>query len=263
MSQNYPVVLCFSGHDPSGGAGIQADIETLVSHHCHCASVITALTEQDSSNVKKVLPQKAADIISQAQTLLDDMSVAVIKIGLIAHQDTALAIAKILQQYPDIPVIFDPVLAAGGGKLLSDSALIEVIKEALLPKVTVLTPNMNEARLLTDCDDRQKCGLKLRDMGCDYVLITGADENKQSTIVNNQLFYQQQQQGFDWERLMHSYHGSGCTLASSIAALMAQGLDSLVAITEAQDYAWNSLQNAYKVGQGQHNPQRLFWMETS
>jgi len=263
MSQNYPVVLCFSGHDPSGGAGIQADIETLVSHHCHCASVITALTEQDSSNVKKVLPQKADDIISQAQTVLDDMPVAVIKIGLIAHQDTALAIATILEQYPDIPVVFDPVLAAGGGAILSNHSLIKVIKESLLAKISVLTPNMKEAHLLTGCDNRQQSGLRLRDAGCDYVLITGADEDKHSKVVNNQLFYEQQQQGFDWERLPHSYHGSGCTLASSIAALMAQGLDPLLAITEAQDYAWNSLQNAYKVGQGQHNPQRLFWMEAS
>ena len=92
MSKNYPVVLSFSGHDPSGGAGIQADIETLASHHCHCASVITALTEQDSNNVKKLLPQSPENIISQATTLFDDMAIMAIKIGLLGHSETAQAI---------------------------------------------------------------------------------------------------------------------------------------------------------------------------
>lgn len=257
---NHPVVLSFSGHDPSGGAGIQADIETLVSHQCHACSVITALTEQDSRNVKKLIPQKPQDILDQAHTVLNDFQVKAIKIGLIGHHETALAIQSILLEHPGIPVILDPVLAAGGGTSLANEQLINSIIEYLLPCTTVLTPNSDEARILARQNDLTDCGRSLLDTGCDYVLITGTHE--QSTAVNNQLFQTNgKSEIFSWDRLPDNYHGSGCTLASSIAGLIAQGLDPFIAITEAQEYTWNSLQAAYLPGNGQHFPNRLFWME--
>ncbi len=262
MSNSYPVVLCFSGHDPSGGAGVQADIETLTSHHCHCVSVITALTEQDSRNVKKMLPQQPENIISQANTLFDDMPIAAIKIGLIGHYETAQAIHSILQQHPNIPVVLDPVLAAGGGTPLANTQLLAAMNELLLPCTTILTPNSEEAKQLTGLTDLDACGLALLEQGCDYVLITGSHEP--TPQVKNRLFHQQAMiEEFSWARLPHSYHGSGCTLASSIAGLLAQGLDAFSAITEAQDYSWNALDAAYKVGKGQHNPNRFFWVEAS
>lgn len=261
MSKDYPVVLCFSGHDPSGGAGVQADIETLTSHHCHCVSVITALTEQDSRNVKKMLPQTPENIISQAHTLFEDMAIDAIKIGLVGHHETAQAIASILQQHPNIPVVFDPVLAAGGGTPLANAQLLEAMKEFLLPHTTILTPNSMEARQLSGLDGLDGSGLALLEKGCDYVLITGSHET--TAAVKNCLYHQQQMiEEFSWERLPHSYHGSGCTLASSIAGLLAQGLDAFSAVAEAQDYTWNALDAAYKIGKGQHNPSRFFWVET-
>lgn len=260
MSKNYPVVLCFSGHDPSGGAGLQADIETLASHHCHCVSVITALTEQDSQNVKKILPQTPENIISQANTLFDDMPIEVIKIGLIGHHETAQAIHSILQQHPEIPVVFDPVLAAGGGAPLADAQLIAAINELLLPGTTILTPNSIEARQLTKQQEIDECGLALLAKGCRYVLITGSHEPV--PLVKNRLYHQQRRiETYNWDRLPANYHGSGCTLASSIAGLLAQGLEPVTAISEAQDYTWNSLQSAYQVGKGQYNPHRFFWVE--
>ena len=255
-----PVVLCFSGHDPSGGAGIQADIETIVSHQCHAASVITALTEQNTSNVKEMLPQAAAAIISQARTILEDLPIKAIKIGLIGHEETARAISTILCEYPTIPVILDPVLAAGGGAVLSNDALIETIVEHLLPRTTILTPNSIEARQLAQTDDLSLSGIKLLEFGCEYVLITGAHE--QSDVVSNQLFHKNTCiETYTWDRLPHSYHGSGCTLAASIAALMAHNLKVETCIQEAQEYTWNSLQAAYQPGRGQHIPNRLFWMQ--
>ncbi len=260
MKKNRPVVLSFSGHDPSGGAGIQADIETLISHQCHPCSVITALTEQDSHNVKKLIPQQPQDIIDQAQTVLNDFRVDAIKIGLIGDQQTAIAIHSILIENPHVPVILDPVLAAGGGTSLSTEQLIETIIEKLLPLTTVLTPNSEEARKLSKLSDLNDCGQQLLKKGCDAVLITGAHE--QSTTVNNQLFQANgQSETFSWERLQHSYHGSGCTLACAVCALMAHGLDIFTAIAEAQEYTWNALAQAYHPGQGQFNPNRLFWME--
>jgi hydroxymethylpyrimidine/phosphomethylpyrimidine kinase len=259
MSRNRPVVLCFSGHDPSGGAGVQADIEAIIGHQCHAASVITALTEQDSRNVKKLIPQQPADIFSQAQTLLADFKVAAFKIGLIGDAGVAEAIAQILRQYPAIPVILDPVLAAGGGTELTSQQLIDVIVEQLLPLTTLLTPNSEEARRLSRQSDLGDCGRFLQSKGAEYVLITGTHES--SELVHNRLYMPDDlDETFNWERLPHSYHGSGCTLASASAALLAQGLDVFTAVSEAQEFTWQSLAAAYRPGQGQYNPDRLFWV---
>jgi hydroxymethylpyrimidine/phosphomethylpyrimidine kinase len=260
MSSNRPVVLSFSGHDPCGGAGVQADIETLVSHQCHSVSVITALTEQDTRNVKKLIPQSPENIISQANTLLDDLHVNAFKIGLIGHHETAIAIYAILKQHPHIPVILDPVLAAGGGTELSNERLIATIVDLLLPCTTVLTPNSEEARRLAGFDELDECGLELLDQGCEYVMITGTHESTPS--VSNQLFHDGRcWETYTWDRLPASYHGSGCTLATSIAALMAHGLEPVQAVMEAQEYTWNSLNSAYQPGRGQFIPNRFFWME--
>lgn len=260
MRHNRPVVLSFSGHDPSGGAGVQADIETLVSHQCHATSVITALTEQDTHNVKQLIPQHPENIIAQAQTLLNDINVDVFKIGLIGHYDTAIAIHSVLIQYPEIPVVLDPVLAAGGGTDLSSKQLLDAMVNLLLPCTTVLTPNSEEARKLTGLIDLHECGLKLLELGCKTVLITGSHEDTPS--VSNQLFHDGRcWETYTWDRLPASYHGSGCTLATSIAALLAHGIEPIQAVMEAQDYTWNSLNAAYQVGKGQHNPNRFFWMD--
>jgi hydroxymethylpyrimidine/phosphomethylpyrimidine kinase len=260
MSITRPVVLCFSGHDPSGGAGVQADIETLVSQHCHAASVITALTEQDSRNVKKLLPQRPEDVISQAEAVLADMEVKVFKIGLIGHHRTAEAIHAILQQHPHIPVVLDPILAAGGGASVSNPELLDAIVGLLLPRTTVLTPNSQEARKLAGLEDPDECGLALLEKGCRYVLITGAHETTPN--VSNRLYHGGRRiETFHWDRLPASYHGSGCTLAAGIAGLLAQGLTPAQATFEAQEYTWNALNHGYQPGKGQHNPDRLFWME--
>ena len=260
MPNPRPVVLSFSGHDPSGGAGIQADIETCISHQCHPASVITALTEQDTGNVKKLLPQHSEHIISQANTLLADLPVSAFKIGLLGHYETALAVYAILKQHPTIPVVFDPVLAAGGGQDLASERLIATITDLLLPCTTILTPNSDEARRLSGCEVLSECGLALLDKGCAFVLITGTHED--TPTVSNQLFHQGRcLESYSWARLPYSYHGSGCTLAASIAALIAQGLEPVQAMLEAQEYTWNSLNSAYQPGKGQHNPNRFFWLE--
>lgn len=260
MTATRPIVLCFSGHDPSGGAGIQADIETLFSHCCHPASVITCLTEQDSRNVKKLIPQHPDAIISQAETLLADFDVAAIKIGLIGSAAAARAIAHILAQCPGIPVVLDPVLAAGGGTALAGQELIDSLLELLLPLTTIVTPNSEEARRLSGQQELSACARWLQGKGTEYVLVTGTHE--QSENVHNRLFMPDNlSETFNWKRLPHSYHGSGCTLASAIAALLARGLDMFTAVNEAQEFTWQALAAAYQPGHGQHNPNRLFWMD--
>lgn len=255
-----PVVLCFSGHDPSGGAGIQADIETLASLRCHAASVITALTDQDSRNVKCIIPQAPEAVFDQAQTVLADLPVKAIKIGLIGRHETAAAIHDILQSHPDIPVILDPVLAAGGGADLADAELIATINKCLLPQTAVLTPNSDEARKLTGLSALSKAALKLLERGAQHVLITGTHEPEET--VCNRLFHNGRLlETFNWDRLPHSYHGSGCTLAAAIAGAIAHGLDPFSAVLEAQEFTWNALNAGYRPGTGQYLPNRLFWSE--
>ncbi|MGR9036768.1 MAG: bifunctional hydroxymethylpyrimidine kinase/phosphomethylpyrimidine kinase [Gammaproteobacteria bacterium] len=260
MENSHPFVLCLSGHDPSGGAGIQADIETLASHQCRACSVITALTVQDTKNVHSVIPLNPDDFLSQARIVLEDLPVSAVKIGLIADKRIALCIETLLKENPRLPVVLDPVLAAGGGANLADSELLDTLVDKLLPLTTVLTPNSQEARKLTGENDLDRCGLLLLEKGCDYVLITGAHEN--DPIVSNRLFHRgRQTEIFDWDRLPESYHGSGCTLSSSIAALLAQGIETFTAILEAQEYTWNALNAGWRPGKGQHLPNRFFWMK--
>jgi len=187
------------------------------------------------------------------------MPVAAIKIGLLGHVETAQVIAEILLQNPDIPAVLDPVLAAGGGASLSSGGLIRAILE-LLPLCTIVTPNSEEARkLLPDSGSLEQCGIDLSLRDCGYILITGTHE--QTATVCNRLFrHGRCIESFDWNRLPESYHGSGCTLAASIAAMLAQGLDPVNAIQEAQEYTWNSLAAGYRPGKGQYVPNRLYWM---
>ena len=254
-----PTVLCFSGNDPTGGAGIQADIETLASLDCHCIPVITALTAQNTTNLTDLFPVSPEMILAQTEQVLDDIPVLAFKIGLLADDESAKAVADIIIRYPEIPVIFDPVLAAGGGASWLDDALLDVIVNEILPESSIVTPNSLEARILAGgIDDIDSCGYQILDLGASYALITGSHE--QTPVVHNTLYSNEADPvTCTWERLPAMYHGSGCTLASAIAGLLAQGLSMEDACMEAQEFAWNSLAYGVSLGQGQLLPNRFFW----
>lgn len=253
--------MCFSGLDPTGGAGIQADIETVASMGCHCAPVITALTAQDTRDVKSLRPVDPGYLREQAGTVLADMPVAAFKIGLLGSLEVARAVADILEQHQDVPVILDPILRAGGGTSLAEDALIDFMRETLLPRVNVLTPNGPEARrLFPAADGLDACGKALLDAGCEFVLITGTHDNTEE-VINTLYGDGRRMEAFSWPRLPVSYHGSGCTLAAAIAGLLAVERDLFNAIHEAQEYTWAALQAGYRVGRGQWLPNRLFWGE--
>jgi len=266
-----PVVMTLAGNDPSGGAGIAADIETLISLGCHPAPVITALTVQDTHNVQALLPVDPDRVYAQGQVVLEDMPVAAFKVGVIGSADNAAALYRLFAAWPNIPVILDPVLAAGGGTELASTALIEALQTLLLPLTTVLTPNSVEARRLApEADTLEACAMALLARGCRYVLITGGHESEPPTEVINTLYGNNRLlETWRWPRLPHEYHGSGCTLASAIAALLAQGhhpyLEESIcsAIHGAQQYAWRALQAGYRAGGGQWLPNRLFWATTA
>ena len=256
-----PVVLCFSGLDPTGGAGIQADIETITSLGAHPAPTITALTVQDTTSVIRFEAVDSLLLVEQARAVLEDIPIAAIKIGMLANRNIIEAIHSILIDYPDIPVVLDPVLKAGGGGQLMEDDARDALVELLLPQTTVLTPNSNEARALAPtADNLPACAEALLEKGCDYVLITGGHEPTEG-IVNSLYSNHRELEQLDWQRLPHQYHGSGCTLASAIAALLALGLDPLMACSEAQEFTWESLKHARRIGMGQLIPNRLFWTQ--
>jgi len=253
--------MAFSGSDPTGGAGIQADIEAIASMGCHTAPVITCITAQDTQDIKSYLPMDIATITSQARAVLEDMSVKSFKIGMLGSVEAAEAIHTILFDYPQIPVILDPVLATGAGSPLADDNLIEAIRSLLIPLTTVFTPNSIEAKALAqEADTLDACAQELLAMGCDYVLITGTHENSPK-VINTLYGNERLLDSYSWERLPYSYHGSGCTLAASIAGLLGQGVEPLTAILEAQEYTWQSLQHSNRLGMGQLLPNRFFWSQ--
>jgi hydroxymethylpyrimidine/phosphomethylpyrimidine kinase len=256
-----PVVLCLSGHDPTGGAGIQADIETLASMGCHCAPVVTALTVQDTRNVQQVYPVDPVLLLAQARAILDDMPVQAIKVGLTATAELVAAIASLVNDYPDLPLIVDPVLRAGGGGELAEDGVVEAIRTMLIPRTTLLTPNISELlRIAPGSDSVDAAAQQVLDAGCQYILATGADEDESDQQVENRFYGNRRLlESFHWERLDGSFHGSGCTLAASISGLLAQGLEPFSAVHEAQQFTWESLRAGYRLGLGQHLPNRLFW----
>jgi hydroxymethylpyrimidine/phosphomethylpyrimidine kinase len=257
-----PIVLSIAGHDPSGGAGIQADIEAIVSMSCHASTVITAITAQDTHNVYGVYPLPPGHVVEQAQAVLDDLPVDAIKIGLLGSLAIAEAVAVLLERHPDIPVVLDPVLWASGGGQLAETQIVPILCERLLPQTTILTPNIHEARQLAQTEDLDACGYHLRELGCEYVLITGGDDV--TPLVENHLYGPEDLTSVEtWPRFEGSYHGSGCTLSAAIAGLLAQGHPPLVAIQQAQQYTWEAIQAGYRPGKGQLIPSRLFWAEGS
>ncbi|MCK6390250.1 MAG: hydroxymethylpyrimidine/phosphomethylpyrimidine kinase [Azonexus sp.] len=259
-----PQVLIFAASDPTSGAGIQADILTLASLGCHPLTAITALTVQDTSGVLQLQPVAAEFLEQQARTILEDMPVAAFKIGVLGSVANVLAVAEIVSDYPEIPLILDPVLASGRGDSLSGEDIIAAMREMLLPQTTIVTPNAPEARRLVESDEDDGeptidiCAERLIELGAQYVLITGTHESTPEVI--NTLYGAQGVMRRDrWERLPGSYHGSGCTLASAIAGCIAGGASVEEAVRDAQDYTWQTLNNGFRGGMGQFIPDRLFW----
>lgn len=268
MPDSPPIVLVFAATDPSGGAGLQADMLTLSSMGCHPLSVVTAVTIQDTMGVDDILPIDAEWVADQARCVLEDMPVTVFKIGLLGSVEAIAAIAEVVSDYPDVPLVLDPVLASGRGDELATEDMISAMRELLIPQTTLITPNSLEARRLVrdegDDNDEQEdpdlgeCARRLLALGCEYVLVTGAHEN--TPQVTNTLYDQQGLVRTDaWQRLPGTYHGSGCTLASAVAATIANGLGIPEAVRDAQEYTWQTLKYAYRTGMGQLVPDRLFW----
>jgi hydroxymethylpyrimidine/phosphomethylpyrimidine kinase len=249
-------ILCIGGHDPTGGAGIQADIETVAALGGRALTLVTALTAQDSHDIAAVEGVSPTFFESQLNRLIRDIRPDAIKLGMIGSLDLIPILRRLLADFGG-PVVLDPVLAAGGGYDLDASGLGEAIASELIPRSTLATPNRAEARRLARCENPEVAARALLEAGADAVLLTGADEAEDAESVTNRLFTSDAPaRSFHWPRLPGSYHGSGCTLASACAIHLAIGNDLLTAVEEAQAFTWQALRQANRPGGGQWLPGR-------
>ena len=261
--RNPPIVLTFAASDPTAGAGMQADLLTIASIGCHPLSVLTAVTVQDTAGVEGLQALDSDWVADQARCLLEDIAVDAFKIGVLGSVENIAAIAEIVSDYPDVPLVLDPVLASGRGDVLASDDMASAMRELLLPQTTIITPNSVEARRLIAPDDDDApsldaCAQRLIELGAHYVLVTGTHEPTPQ-VVNTLYAKSGVVRSDTWPRLAGSFHGSGCTLASAIAAMLANGLEMAEAVHEAQDYTWHTLEKAFRPGMGQLVPDRLFW----
>ncbi len=246
-----PSVLVFAGLDPSGGAGIQADIGAIAAMGAHAAPVVTASTVQDTVDVRACRPADPAHVVEQAEVVLADLDVRAIKIGLLGDPDVLDAVAEICRRNRGLPVVLDPVLAAGGGRTLCRRETRRRLLDELLPLSALLTPNGPEARTLGGAASTQEAVRVIIERGCPHVLVTGGHDDTDGIVVDR-LHGREGLMG-TWRspRLGGAFHGTGCTLASAIAAGLALGVPLTTAVGSAIGLVQRALANAYRVGRGQ------------
>jgi len=251
-----PVLLCIGGHDPSGGAGIQADAEATRAAGIHAATIVSCLTTQDTRGLHALWPQPVEQVAAQCRLILEDSRVKAIKLGLLGSSGLARWLCRLAEENPQLPLVLDPVLASGAGQRIADADLYNQLRSQLLGHCLLATPNLPEAQALTGAKQPDDCAQRLLASGCRWILITGTHAHDPEVV--NRLYGQDGSfHAWNWPRLPFVYHGSGCTLASSIAARLALDVAIVQAVTEAQLYTWHSLRNANRTGLGQWTPNRL------
>lgn len=259
----HPSVLVFAGLDPSGGAGIQADIQAISAAGVHPLPIVTALTVQDNEHVQAVHPVEPDVLRAQAKVLIEaGIAIAAVKIGIVGSAANAQAIAEVIQQLrqgqPDLPVVLDPVLASGHGDTLTRGDAVAALAP-LRRLATVITPNLPEAAALCAqaSSDDERSQVLLAESA--HVLLKGG-HGTGDTVINR--WYAKDGPGvsarsWSWPRLPGGFHGSGCTLASALAARLAQRKTMESAIDDAQRWVQQALATAYSIAAGQAIPNRL------
>ncbi|MFP9112582.1 bifunctional hydroxymethylpyrimidine kinase/phosphomethylpyrimidine kinase [Flavobacterium sp. RHBU_3] len=242
----YPVVLTIAGSDSGGGAGIQADLKTFSALGCFGTSVITALTAQNTLGVTGIHSVPPDFVKAQMEAVLTDIRPDAIKIGMVHTPALVEAIANTLADYPEIPVVFDPVMIASSGHRLIEEETVSALVEKLFPIATLITPNLDEAALLAgmpiaSVNEMHTAGDKIMELGCKALLLKGGHL---TTAHLTSLLYEADKApiAFTSEKIdTQNMHGSGCTLSSAIAAFLARGYALPQAVGQAQDYVHNAI----------------------
>ncbi|HIC41148.1 MAG TPA: hydroxymethylpyrimidine/phosphomethylpyrimidine kinase [Piscirickettsiaceae bacterium] len=246
-------VVVLSGLDPCGGAGISADIETINQFKVTALPIVTTLTVQNTESVKAIQAVDTQLIVEQFNHLKADVEFSVVKIGLLSSQSQVEAIALLLKACDNPVVVLDPIVSSSTNQQLLDAESLEILKEKLLPLVTILTPNLSELQVLSSNKDEQQA---IESLPCEWVLLTTTDSSEGE--IEHRLYHDAQcVQSFTYPKLPGSYHGSGCTLTSAISALLASGVDVDIACQRALDYTYQTLLNAKSIGKMQYHPNRI------
>lgn len=257
-------VLIIAGSDSGGGAGIQADIKTVTMLNGYAMTAITALTAQNTEGVKGIHPVPPAFVKQQIELVLQDIGASTIKTGMLHSAELIEAVAGLLKRYPNIPLIVDPVMVAKGGTSLLKHDATQALQEQLLPLATLITPNIQEAEILSGMlisneDGMINAGRRiLKQTNCKAVLVKGGHLNTGDRVIDI-LVSERELKRFFSPRLESKHtHGTGCTLASAIATYLAQKLDMEDAIVKARYFVHQAIKMAPGFGHG-HGPLNHNW----
>ncbi|MBG52106.1 MAG: bifunctional hydroxymethylpyrimidine kinase/phosphomethylpyrimidine kinase [Rhodobiaceae bacterium] len=252
-------LLIVAGSDSGGGAGIQADIKTATMFGTYAMTAVTAITVQNTLGVQDVLPLEPALIVAQMRAVLDDIGADVVKTGMLHSSAVIEAVAAELDAREGLQLVVDPVMIAKGGASLLQAEAIQVLRNFLVPQATLLTPNMPEAEALTGhpvrtLDDQKRAGDALMGLGPQAVLVKGGHGCDDAGQVHDVLVTADSLEVMSSPRIdsVHT-HGTGCTLASAIAALLAQGAPMREVVSIGRDYVHDAIRTAPGFGKG-HGP---------
>jgi hydroxymethylpyrimidine/phosphomethylpyrimidine kinase len=252
-NQTPPILLTIAGFDPSCGAGVAADLKTFAAHNCYGVAAITALTVQSTQGVKSVHATPSAQLRAQLEELAADVSIAAVKIGMLANRGNAVAVTEFLDKYKFAHVVLDPVFRpTAGNEDLLDTAGLKFVRDELLKRVRVITPNMPEAEFLTgmevkDLNAMKSAGQKLVEMGARAVVVTGGHLDKPIDV----LCEGSEVETFGGDHVKSpNTHGSGCTFSSAIAAQLASGQQLREAVILAKAYVTKAIEKSYQIGKG-------------
>jgi hydroxymethylpyrimidine/phosphomethylpyrimidine kinase len=255
-----PAVLVFAGLDPGGGAGLAADVLAIAAQGAHALPVATALTVQDNNRVHAVQAVDAAFVLAQAQALVDSVDIRAVKLGIPGSRANARAIAGLLrglrERHPGLPVVLDPVLASGHGDALAEDDPVAIVNE-LLPLASIALPNEPEACAIAGFP----CAIAgfpcaVGDFPCAHLLLTGGHGD--GRFVENRWYtHGSLVRRWHWPRLPGAFHGSGCTLAASLAGRLAHGEAMAAALDAAQAYCHGALAQSFAIAPGQRIPRRF------
>ena len=245
-------VLLFSGLDPSGAAGISADIETINQFGLNPLPIVTSLTAQNTQRVESIDVVKDSFLEKQFNLLDEDISFNTVKIGLLGSVSQIKTISRLIGEKNTLNVVVDPILISGTQENMSSIKMVGVMKKYLFPKCTILTPNLEELNLLSPGLSEKEA---VSSLNCPWVLVTTSDSSKidiEHRLYNKSSLIRR----FNYKKLPDKFHGSGCTLSSAISALLAKGIAIEEACDQGLAYTYQCLLNAKKLGKMQYHPIR-------
>lgn len=254
-----PTVLCFSGLDPSGGAGLQADIESIGQSGAHAAIACTALTIQNSQQVFGFEATSSELLLAQANAVIEDLPINTVKSGMLGTTDNIQALSEFLAVHHELKYVLDPVLVANSGGSLGDIATLVDAFQPLIKRATIVTPNTVELRALTGCERLDAAVERMFELGAHALLVKGGHEKVPADVLINRLYIQNELvYESEQPRLPGEFHGSGCSLASFIAGRLALNDRLEKAVELAEKWLFRALERADEPhADGQFMPRRF------